>query len=309
MNVLIAILVLASMVFFALGMIKPRLAFQPNRKRVALIYGGVFLVASIIMGDSVPVPGDGEALLEITAEGSGDVEPSGYNIVEQGEVVRIAAIPQEGWSFSHWEGIESDQPEKELEVSEDKKLTAVFISNKVTLNLEVEGGGKTSPAGTLEVARGDTVDISADAEAGWEFSHWEGITSSSRTASFVADDNQKITAVFREVVSGVKFAQVRHNAENMTSTQWDDYRDEIIGLIVRWRGEVYDVRERRGGFEIQIDPDVNVMMSRPNITLRNVEDERAADLRKGSVITFTGRITRVNYLLGSVDVRLEDVEL
>ncbi|MGB4206057.1 MAG: InlB B-repeat-containing protein, partial [Bacteroidales bacterium] len=108
-------------------------------------------------------------------EEGGTVLGSGiYNV---GDTVNIIAIPNLGWEFINWTDVEgnliSNQPEHSfLMPAEDLILTANFEMTGYVLTLVVnpEEGGTVVGSGIYNV--GDTVNISAIPNTGWEFINW-----------------------------------------------------------------------------------------------------------------------------------------
>ncbi|MFW6048028.1 MAG: InlB B-repeat-containing protein, partial [Candidatus Natronoplasma sp.] len=69
--------------------------------------------------------------LEINVDGEGATElGEGSYTYEHGEVVKVQAIPEEGWEFSHWKGDvpqgEEEQNMINITIDEDKEITAYF---------------------------------------------------------------------------------------------------------------------------------------------------------------------------------------
>ncbi|MFP3872155.1 MAG: InlB B-repeat-containing protein [Candidatus Natronoplasma sp.] len=144
--------------------------------------------------------------------GTTDPEPGNYTY-EEGENVTVTALPDEDWRFSRWEG---DVPQSEEESDEititmgtDKTLEARFEEETVVmyeLTVEsTEGGNVTEPGeGTFEYEEGETVDLEAVADEGYEFMGWTGEvmdvedTRSAQTTLEMNDD-YTITAEFEEV--------------------------------------------------------------------------------------------------------------
>ncbi len=83
-----------------------------------------------LMANFGPI-GEDERLLTIQREGEGttDPEPGSY-VHEEGEEVKIGAIPADGWSFSHWSGDIDDAQKEDAEITvvleEDIDVTAHF---------------------------------------------------------------------------------------------------------------------------------------------------------------------------------------
>lgn len=85
-------------------------------------------------------------LLTIFVEGEGTVEKEEFIVSQEldyyhGASVRLTAIPEVGWSFSHWEGdLEGSKNPVDLFVDGHKTITAVFMTS-VSLSVTVDGEG------------------------------------------------------------------------------------------------------------------------------------------------------------------------
>ena len=120
-------------------------------------------------------------------------------------VVRLTAVPEEGWKFVRWEGdLEGNENPAELTMDADKTVTAVFEPlPEYTLTIEKTGQGSVSPVeGDHAYYRGTVVDISAEADYGWVFIRWEGPVTNSGHASTTVfmDGNKTVKAVFEESI-------------------------------------------------------------------------------------------------------------
>ncbi|MBS3817356.1 MAG: hypothetical protein KGY76_07325, partial [Candidatus Thermoplasmatota archaeon] len=155
-------------------------------------------------------PEDIEYELNIDAGDGGTTNPSpGTYTYSEGKEVSIEAIPDEGWSFSHWAG---DYPSGEQEenvttivMDSNKSLTAYFedINQDVEyeLSISIEGGGTTEPVeGTHTYYSGEQVSVTANPEQGWGFSEWTGdYQSEEEEITITMDSNKSITAHFEEL--------------------------------------------------------------------------------------------------------------
>lgn len=144
-----------------------------------------------------------EFIVSIGEKGSGSVsiQPQ-KDAYHYGDQITITATPAQAWAFSHWEGdIQTTFNPLSLTVTGNLSLTAVFTQNEYFLNVEVEGSGtvlRNPSRGTYPL--GTTVNLSAVANPGWVFSHWEGdITGSSADNTITMDENKNVTAVFAAI--------------------------------------------------------------------------------------------------------------
>lgn len=150
--------------------------------------------------------------LTVDTEGNGVVvlEPDQTNFA-WGDTVELAAVPDPGWEFDHWEGdlAGSANPET-LIMSGDKQVTAVFVPQTYELTIQVDpaGAGTTTPAvGTHTYDAGTMVDICAFPNPFFTFDHWEGDVADpdSSCTSVTMDADKEITAVFIPVSPGLPY--------------------------------------------------------------------------------------------------------
>ncbi len=137
--------------------------------------------------------------LSTQVTGSGYVTPSG-GMYNAGQTVTLTANANAGWTFSHWEGDASgSSTQTNVVMNGNRTVRAVFVQEIVTqyeLSTQVTGSGYVTPSGGMYNA-GQTVTLTANANAGWTFSHWEGDASGSSTQTNVAmNGNRTVRAVF-----------------------------------------------------------------------------------------------------------------
>ena len=145
--------------------------------------------------------------LTINTKGKGNTSPEeGPYTYNEGETVNISASPDEGWEFSHWEGevADSDSAETTVTMDEDKTVTAHFVEadepiEEYTLTIETKGSGSTDPAeGTHTFNKNEIVNILANPDEGWKFSHWEGdlnYTSSNKESAKTISRYDNLTSI------------------------------------------------------------------------------------------------------------------
>lgn len=124
---------------------------------------------------------------------------------EAGQVLEIKAAAINGYVFSQWRGAMSGNENPVLLTMDDhKKITAEFVEKEFGLTIEISGGGtvNASPdSGSGNYAAGVTVQLTAIAEEGWQFSRWEteGEYPSENPYELNMNKSRKITAVFEEI--------------------------------------------------------------------------------------------------------------
>ncbi|HDS59621.1 MAG TPA: PKD domain-containing protein, partial [Thermoplasmatales archaeon] len=135
--------------------------------------------------------------------GSGTVtlDPTGgtYN---QGDTVSLTAVPATGYRFDHWSGdLSGSGASQTLAMDENKTVTAYFQPLvQYTLSTEVSppGAGRVSPPGGT-YNQGDTVTLTALANAGYTFAYWSGDASgTSRSIQVTMDRDRQMVAHFQE---------------------------------------------------------------------------------------------------------------
>ena len=135
--------------------------------------------------------------------------PSSYpfnSTFDNGESVRLEAVPASGYRFDSWGGHLSDATNPTTIVIDcNKKITANFSQIGYTLTMQVSGMGSTNPAGgNHRYENGTVVDIVAIPDSGWQFDSWTG---------GVSDPDSVSTTVKMESDKTVSanFSQAKHS--------------------------------------------------------------------------------------------------
>lgn len=143
--------------------------------------------------------------VEVQGKGSVSVDPGGYEY-QEGTNVTISATPQEGWSFSRWEGdLQGSDAETNLIMNESKTATAVFKEDPpFNLTVETSGEGEVDiDPDKEEYDDGVDVQLTASPDDGWEFVEWFGDYEGTEDEITVDMNSSKlITANFEEVETG-----------------------------------------------------------------------------------------------------------
>ena len=139
-----------------------------------------------------------------------ELNPSG-GIYEPGTAVVLRAVPNAGWIFDHWEGIET--PLQYINTASNNPVTIVMNSNRtvtayfvrenptkytLTVKSEPSGGGVISlnPTGG-QYDYGTVVTLTATPNNGYVFDHWSGDGSGKNTSITVTiTKDTEITAHF-----------------------------------------------------------------------------------------------------------------
>ncbi len=145
---------------------------------------------------------DANFILTINIVGNGEVvvDPD-LSYYSYGSIVNLTAVPDSGWSFINWTGdISSTNLQETIIMNSNKSVTASFIQNQFTLDVNIIGnGGVVKEPDQTFYLYGDVVNLSCYPELGWGFYQWEGdITGNDNPAFVTIDGNKNITAVFVE---------------------------------------------------------------------------------------------------------------
>lgn len=137
-------------------------------------------------------------------EEAGEVSPVTAE-VEEGDSLQVEATPNEHWLFDSWSGDYSGSDNPTTVVADgDKEVTALFVKREYPLTIQKEGEGSVTEEivqeKTTEYEAGTTVQLTAEAEDGWSFSHWEGdLEGDDNPQTIEIYDEKEVTAVFERV--------------------------------------------------------------------------------------------------------------
>jgi len=155
--------------------------------------------------------------VEVSPSEGGVVElnPS-EGVYEPGTAVVLRAIPNEGWVFDHWDGIETPSPfintasnnPVTIVMNSNRTVTAYFVrENPAKYNLTVKsdpsGGGiiSLSPTGG-QYDYGTAVTLTAIPNNGYRFDHWSGDASGTQNPVVLTIDGDKtIVAHFEKTTT------------------------------------------------------------------------------------------------------------
>ena len=135
--------------------------------------------------------------------GSINLNSNNYN---EGEILKLEAIPSENYSFDFWSGdLNSNNSLIDLVVDSDKTVFANFSKKRFEVNITIEGQGKVSKrliksGSKNDYSYGSIVEILASPDNGWTFVKWQGdIENNTTNPVHINIDGQKdITAVFKK---------------------------------------------------------------------------------------------------------------
>ncbi|MFO8143886.1 MAG: hypothetical protein R6T78_04360 [Dehalococcoidales bacterium] len=116
----------------------------------------------------------------------------------------LEAQPAPGYYFVRWSGdLTGTQNPLTVEIDSSSVITANFARIVHSISMGVHGGGTTEPpVGVHEYNEGETVDIRAIPDEGWQFDGWSGGVYSPElaTTSLIVGSDKAITASFSPVV-------------------------------------------------------------------------------------------------------------
>jgi len=200
--------------------------------------------------------------LTIAVNGNGSTNPAvGEHEYQEGEVVNITAIPDEGWQFVSWSvGVaDPNSASTTVTIDSDKTVTANFSPEGVTtytLIISVNGQGATSPSeGTYTYSEGTVVDISANPASGWRFINWSGDTGTiddinDQDITITMNGNYAITANFSELPQYT--LKIDIDGEGSTSGAGTYYQGEKVSIranpasgwvFVNWSGDTATIED------------------------------------------------------------------
>ena len=146
--------------------------------------------------------------ISLEVDGSGTTDPATGNYqYNEGDVVNITAIPDEGWQFDSWNGgvTNAQSNATTIIISSNETVTAKFSPIVHDISLEVDGGGSTKPAaGNHQYHEGDVVTIMAITDEGWKFDGWSGDVADPRAAvtTITVNSDKNVKANFSQIVPG-----------------------------------------------------------------------------------------------------------
>ncbi len=167
-----------------------------------------------------------------------------------GAAVELTAVPDSGWMFSQWGGgLTGNQNPDTVIIDGDVSVTAQFLTEYVTLTLNINGNGTVNLTPNLpQYPRGTPVELFACPDPGWEFSHWGGnLWGNQNPDTLIMDANKTVYANFIETgVEEGKSGLMAHDYLNLSpnpSTGRTDLRYQVhdTGSTIRdITLEIYD---------------------------------------------------------------------
>ncbi|MBN2445614.1 MAG: S8 family serine peptidase, partial [Phycisphaerae bacterium] len=229
--------------------------------------------------------------LTVNVSGSGSVSKSpNQSTYTYGQTVQLTANAATGWHFDHWTGAltGSTNPDS-VYMDGNKTVTAVFVQDQYTLTANVTGNGSVSKSPNQSTyTYGQTVQLTANADAGWTFDHWEGdLTGSTNPDSIYMDGSKTVTAVFTQdqytlVVNVTGNGSVTKNPNQATYTYGQTVQltanADTGWHFDRWEGDLTG----------STNPDTITMDGDKTVTAVFVEDQYSLTIN----ITGSGSVTK-----------------
>lgn len=155
-------------------------------------------------------------LTVLSSEG-GTVSTSGGEYTE-GTEIEIIATPNEGFSFTGWEGIEETNSSVTVSVSSNATVTAIFeeIPQFTVIVSASEGGTVSTNGGTY--LEGSEFSVLATPNTGYEFQRWEEVDISTASLTITLSSNISLTAIFIETPDDSNNSNITN--ENTGPTLW-----------------------------------------------------------------------------------------
>jgi parallel beta-helix repeat protein len=117
-----------------------------------------------------------------------------------GDVVRLTATPDTGWSFANWSGNASEtSPVASVTMDNNKSVTANYTENEYSLTI-TSAHGTVTPDVSGPYHYGDVVKLTTNPEIGWSFTDWAGdATATDNPVSITMTDNKSVTANYTQI--------------------------------------------------------------------------------------------------------------
>jgi hypothetical protein len=155
-------------------------------------------------------------LTVLSSEG-GTVSTSGGEYTE-GTEIEIIATPNEGFSFTGWEGIEETNSSVTVSVSSNATVTAIFeVIPQFTVIVSASEGGTVSTNGGTYL-EGSEFSVLATPNTGYEFQRWEEVDISTASLTITLSSNISLTAIFIETPDDSNNSNITN--ENTGPTLW-----------------------------------------------------------------------------------------
>lgn len=123
---------------------------------------------------------------------------------EEGTVITLTAIPDEGYKFSGWSGdLGGTQNPANLTMDSNKEIVAQFtLISTYTLSVTAVNGTVTIVPSDDTYVEGTLITLTAIPDEGYMFSGWSGdLSGTENPASFIVDADLEVTALFAPITN------------------------------------------------------------------------------------------------------------
>ena len=162
----------------------------------------------------------------------------------------LEAMPAPGYYFANWSGdLAGTENPVSLHVINNSLIIANFSPIVHTISLQVDGNGSTDPAmGTHEYNEGDTVNITAVPDKGWQFDGWSGDVTDPEltTTTFVVTSDKAITADFSPIVHTISL-EIDGNGSSDPTVGTHEYNEGDVVSITATPDEGWRFESWSGG--------------------------------------------------------------
>jgi hypothetical protein len=174
-------------------------------KLVIIDAGGKKKKVAVTPVESIPQPSPSTQTytLKVTGSAGGMVAEPGVGTFsyKRGTAVSIVAKPDKGWEFDCWVGDVADSLSLSttITLNKDQVVTARFVKTCILAVVSGVGGSVEEPGeGVFSYRAGTVVELTAEADAGWQFDRWTGDVADlfSSTTTITVNDSEVVTASF-----------------------------------------------------------------------------------------------------------------
>jgi uncharacterized repeat protein (TIGR02543 family) len=171
-------------------------------------------------------------ILTINTIGNGAITRDKAGLYHYGEVIRLTAVPNAGWSFTGWSNdLTGSINPTTITMDSDKTVTATFTQNQYKVAVNTVGNGAVTLNKAGPYRYGDVVQLTAVPNAGWSFTGWSGaITSTINPAIIATYSDKTVTATFTEIVTPAPLiVTVTPTSINLTQGQAANFSASVSG--------------------------------------------------------------------------------
>lgn len=153
---------------------------------------------------------------------------TGSGTYNYGQQVTIHAIPNNGYSFSHWQDGNTNAT-RSFNVTDDITMIAYFTAEQYTITVQSNDASQGNVSGGGQYGWGDQVTITATPNYGYAFDHWnDNNTNSTRTIT--VHGNATYTAYFEPAESlSVTFGSYTWTASSFIGAYYSSVNTFVLG--------------------------------------------------------------------------------